>query len=60
MTSPARSEKSLKRADRIGDWTRREVKRTTASLQQRVKELQKMDTIINNIDDGVIILDEIP
>ena len=25
-------ENSIKRADRIGDWTRREVKRTTASL----------------------------
>jgi two-component system NtrC family sensor kinase len=51
-------ENSLKRADRIGDWTRREVKKTTASLQQRINELQKMDTIINNIDDGVIILDD--
>jgi PAS domain S-box-containing protein len=50
-------ENSIKRADRIGDWTRREVKRTTASLQQRVDELQKFDTIIEHIEDGVIIMD---
>jgi two-component system phosphate regulon sensor histidine kinase PhoR len=51
-------ERSVQRANRLGDWTRTVVKKTTASLQQRVKELQKMDTIINHIDDGVIILDE--
>jgi PAS domain S-box-containing protein len=51
-------ENSIKRSDRIGDWTRREVKRTTASLQQRVDELQKLDTIFEHIEDGVIILDE--
>jgi PAS domain S-box-containing protein len=51
-------ENSIKRADRIGDWTRREVNRTTARLQQRVDELQKFDTIIEHIEDGVIILDE--
>jgi PAS domain S-box-containing protein len=51
-------ENSIKRADRLGDWTRREVKRTTASLQRRVEELQKMDTIVEHIEDGVIILDE--
>ncbi len=51
-------ENSIKRANRIGDWTRREVKRTTASLQQRVDDLQKFDTIIEHIEDGVIILDE--
>ena len=51
-------ENSIKRADRIGDWTRREVKRTTATLQQRVDELQKFDTIIEHIEDGVIILDD--
>ena len=39
-------ENGIKRADRIGDWTRREVKRTTASLQHRVDELQKLDTIV--------------
>ena len=51
-------ENSIKRADRIGDWSRREIKRTTASLQQRVDELQKLDTIVEHIEDGVIILDE--
>jgi two-component system, OmpR family, phosphate regulon sensor histidine kinase PhoR len=51
-------ENSVRRANRLGDWTRREVRRTTASLQQRVDELQKFDTILNHIEDGVIILDE--
>ncbi|HTX91346.1 MAG TPA: ATP-binding protein [Anaerolineales bacterium] len=50
-------ENSVKRANRIGDWTRREVKRTTASLEQRINELQKFDTIVQHIEDGVIILD---
>lgn len=49
-------ENSLKRAQRIGDWTRREVKRTTASLEKRVNELQKLENIFNHIEDGVIIL----
>ena len=51
-------ENSIKRANRIGDWTRREVKLTTASLQRRVDELQKFNTIIENIEDGVIIMDD--
>ena len=51
-------ENSIKRADRVGDWTRREVKRTTASLQQRVDELQKLDTVFEHIEDGVILLDD--
>jgi PAS domain S-box len=51
-------ENSIKRADRIGDWSRREIRRTTASLQQRVDELQKLDTIVEHIEDGVILLDE--
>ncbi len=50
-------ENSIRCATRLGDWTRREVRRTTASLQQRVNELQKLDTIIERIEDGVIILD---
>ena len=45
----------LERARSLGDWVRGEVKRTTASLQQRVNDL---DTIFNNIADGVIILDK--
>ncbi len=51
-------ERSIRRADRVGDWTRREIRRTTASLQHRVKELQKFETIVNTIEDGVMILDE--
>ena len=50
-------ENSIRHANRIGDWTRREVKRSTASLEQRVNELQKFDTIVDHIEDGVIILD---
>jgi signal transduction histidine kinase len=50
-------ESALKRSLRIGDWTRREVRRTTASLEQRVNELQKFETILDHIEDGVIILD---
>ena len=50
-------ETSIKRADRLGDWTRREIKSTTASLQQRVTELQKIDTVMTHIEDGVVILD---
>jgi PAS domain S-box-containing protein len=51
-------ENSVRRANRIGDWTRREVRLTTASLQQRLDEMQKLDIVINHIEDGVIILDE--
>ena len=51
-------EDSIRRANHLGDWTRREVRRTTASLQQRVDALQKFDTILNRIEDGVIILDD--
>ena len=51
-------ENSIKRSNRIGDWTRREVKLTTATLQQRVDELQQLDTVFEHIEDGVIILDE--
>jgi len=50
-------ELALKKSLRLGDWTRREVKRTTASLEQRVNELQKLETILDHIEDGVIILD---
>lgn len=35
---------SQKRAERTGDWVRREVRRTTASLEQRVSE---MDSLVN-------------
>jgi len=51
-------ENSLKRANKLGDWTRRQVKVTTALLQRRVDELQKMDMILEHIEDGVMILDD--
>ena len=51
-------ENSIKRANSIGDWTRRQTNQTTASLEKRVKELQKFDTILEHIEDGVIILDD--
>lgn len=54
--------RSLQRARSLGDWLRREVKRTTASLERRVNlseaELQRYEFIFANIDDSVIILNE--
>ena len=53
---------SLARARHLGDWIRREVKRTTSSLEKRAEisetERNKLDAIIANIEDGVIVLDE--
>jgi len=53
---------ALKRASHLGDWLRREVKRTTSSLQEKAKisesERSKLDAIIGNIQDGVIVLDD--
>jgi len=55
-------ERSLLRARHLGDWLRREVKRTTASLERRASlsesELKRYEFIFANIQDGVIILDE--
>ena len=55
-------ERSLQRARHLGDWLRREVKLTTASLEQRANlsetELQRYEYIFANIDDGVLILDD--
>ncbi len=54
--------RALHRARNLGDWVRREVKRTTASLEQKAKiseaERVKLEAIIANIQDGVIVLDE--
>lgn len=50
-------ENALVKANRMGDWLRREVRSKTDSLEHRVNELQKLVTILDNIDDGVIILD---
>jgi len=53
---------SLRRGARLGDWLRREVKRTTASLAQKAKisaaERAKLEAIFTYIQDAVIVLDE--
>lgn len=55
-------ERSLQRARNLGDWLRREVKRTTASLERRAtlseSELKRYEFIFANIQDAVLILDE--
>ena len=55
-------ERSLERARNLGDWLRREIKRTTASLEHRAtiseSELKRYEFIFANIQDGVLILDE--
>jgi two-component system phosphate regulon sensor histidine kinase PhoR len=54
-------QRSLVRARKLGDWLRREVKRTTSSLAQKAElsetERQKLEAIIGNIQDGVIVMD---
>lgn len=53
---------ALTRARHLGDWLRREVKRTTSSLAEKAKisesERAKLEGIISNIQDGVIVLDD--
>lgn len=53
--------RSMARARQLGDWLRREVKMTTASLAKKAEiseaERQKLEAIISNIQDGVIVLD---
>jgi PAS domain S-box-containing protein len=55
-------ESSLKNAHRVGDWLRREVKRTTSSLQERAQisegERSRLEAVFNNIHDCVMILDQ--
>lgn len=55
-------ENSLKNAHRVGDWLRREVKRTTSSLQKRAElseaEHAQLEAVFNNIHDCVMILDQ--
>jgi PAS domain S-box-containing protein len=54
--------RSLARARRLGDWLRREVKRTTSSLEKKAKlsesERARFEAIFANIQDGVIVLDD--
>src|SRR5215211_6620354 len=53
-------ENSLRNAHRVGDWLRREVNRTTASLQKRAQiseaERTRLENVFNNIHDSVMIL----
>ena len=53
-------ENSLRNAHRVGDWLRREVNRTTASLQKRAQiseaERTRLESVFNNIRDSVMIL----
>lgn len=55
-------QRTLTRARKLGDWLRREVKRTTASLEQKAliseTERSKLEAIISNIQDGVLVLDD--
>ncbi|HEX6269953.1 MAG TPA: ATP-binding protein [Anaerolineales bacterium] len=55
-------ENSLRNAHRVGDWLRREVKRTTASLKKRAQisevERGRLELVFNHIHDSVMILDE--
>jgi two-component system phosphate regulon sensor histidine kinase PhoR len=54
-------QRSLARARQLGDWLRREVKRTTSSLVEKADfseaERHKLEAIIANIQDGVIVMD---
>jgi PAS domain S-box-containing protein len=53
--------RSLARANHLGDWIRREVKRTTSSLEKRAQisesEKLQLESIFSSIEDGVIVLD---
>src|ERR1044071_2285540 len=54
-------ETCLRNAHRVGDWLRREVKKTTASLQKRAQiseaERSRLETVFNSIHDCVMIMD---
>ncbi len=55
-------ESSLKNAHRVGDWLRREIRRTTATLQKRAQiseaERARLEAVFNNIHDSVMIMDK--
>lgn len=55
-------QRCMTRAGKLGDWLRREVKRTTASLAEKAKisesERVKLEAVISNIQDGVVVLDD--
>jgi len=55
-------QRCLVRAGQLGDWLRREVKLTTSSLSEKADlseaERHKLEAIIANIQDGVIVMDK--
>lgn len=55
-------ESCIKNAHRVGDWLRKEVNRTTASLQRRAQtseaEHARLAAVFNNIHDSVMILNQ--
>src|SRR5512133_3910704 len=55
-------QRSLARARHLGDWIRREVRHTTASLEKRAQisesEKRRLESIFSSIEDGVIVLDD--
>lgn len=51
-------QQSLKRSRRLGDWIRREVKQTTASLEKRVDELETLVKLGGSIT-GTLDLDKV-
>lgn len=55
-------ENCIKNAHRVGDWLRKEVNRTTASLQKRAQtseaEHARLAAVFNNIHDSVMILNQ--
>lgn len=68
LVPPLRSKELLQavrsavlRHRRLQDWARQEVRRTTSSLQQQISvseaERQKLETLLNGIQDGVILID---
>ena len=54
-------QRSLARGRKLGDWLRHEVRRTTSSLAEKAQiseaERSKLEAIIANIQDGVIVVD---
>ncbi len=55
-------ENSLRNAHRVGDWLRREVNRSTASLKKRAQiseaERTRLKSVFDNIHDCVMIIDQ--
>ncbi len=47
-------QRSLKQANRLGDWVRREVRRSTAALQRQLEDFQ---AVFRHLADGIILLD---